>query len=188
VGVGDVGAVPGGTRDPGHTAGGDDGGRADRERERHVLRGRGVHESDSRIEPGGDGVGVVDGARGGSWAGCVHGAWTDGADGMRGDGVGVGDVGVVPGGAWCSGHASNDGDGGRACGQHVGGVLGGCGERELGAALEPSGDRVGVGDGARVELGTGGLDGAGTCRADGMRGDGVGVGDVGAVPGGTWCS
>ena len=41
--VGDVGAVPRGTGDPGHTAGGDDGGRADREQKRHVLCGRGEH-------------------------------------------------------------------------------------------------------------------------------------------------
>jgi hypothetical protein len=82
VGVGDVGAVPRGTGDPGHTAGGDDGGRADRERERHVLCGRGEHERDAGIEPGGDGVGVGDGARGGAGAGCFHGAGTDGADGM----------------------------------------------------------------------------------------------------------
>ena len=34
-----------------------------------------------------------------------------GADGMRGDGVGVGDVGEVPGGARGSGHASGGDDG-----------------------------------------------------------------------------
>jgi len=81
---------------------------------------------------------------------------------MRGDGVGVGDVGAVPGGARCSGHASNNGYGGRACRQHVGGVLGGCGEGELVPALKPCGDGVGIGDGARVEPGAGGVHGAGT--------------------------
>ena len=55
-------------------------------------------ECDAAVEPGGDGVGVGDGARVGSGAGGVHGAGSGGADGMRGDGVGVGDVGAVPGG------------------------------------------------------------------------------------------
>jgi hypothetical protein len=112
MGVGDVSAVPGGTGDPGHTAGDDDGGRADRERERHVLCGRGEHERDTGIEPGGDGVGVGDGARGGSGAGGIHGAGTDGANEMRGDGVGVGDVGAVPRGARCTGHTAGGGHGG----------------------------------------------------------------------------
>ena len=90
----------------GDTAGGDDGRGAGRERERDVLCGRGEHERDAAVEPGGDGVGVGDGARVGSGAGGVHGAGSGGADGMRGDGVGVGDVGAVPGGAWHSGHAA----------------------------------------------------------------------------------
>ena len=83
----------------GDSAGGDDGG----ERGRHaeaMLCGRGEHERDAEVEPGRDGVGVGDGARVGSGAGGVHGAGAGGADGMRGDGVGVGDVGAVPGGAW----------------------------------------------------------------------------------------
>jgi hypothetical protein len=42
---------------------------------------------------------------------------------MRGDGVGVGDVGAVPGGAWCSGDAAGGDDGGRWEREHVGGVL-----------------------------------------------------------------
>ena len=42
---------------------------------------------------------------------------------MRGDGVGVGDVGAVPGGARGGGHATDGDDGGGAVGEHVGGVL-----------------------------------------------------------------
>jgi len=49
------------------------------------------------------------------------------------------------------------------------------------------GDGVDVGDRARLEPGTGVLHGDGTRRTDGMRGDGVGVGDIIAVPGGAWC-
>jgi hypothetical protein len=51
-------------------------------------------------------------------------------------------------------------------------------------STEPSGDRVGVGDGARCEHGA--CDVHGTCSggAHGTRGDAVGVGDISEVPGG----
>ena len=64
------------------------------------------------MEPGRDGVGVGDGARGKPGAGGVH---VDGAirgDGMRGDGVGVGDVSAVPDGAWWTRDSAGDHDGG----------------------------------------------------------------------------
>ena len=63
-----------------------------------MVGGRGDDERDGWVESGGDGVGVGDGAWGGDGA-CehVHGEGTGGADGMRGDGVGVGDIGEVPG-------------------------------------------------------------------------------------------
>jgi hypothetical protein len=96
VGVGDVGAVPdilGGHRD---AAGGDDNGRAVRERQRHVLGGCGRLERDRTIQRCGDGVSVGDGTRGRAWACFVYSGGADGGDGMRGDGVGVGDVGAVP--------------------------------------------------------------------------------------------
>ena len=63
------------------------------------------------VEPGRDGFGVGDGARGKPGAGGVH---VDGAirgDGMRGDGVGVGDVGEVHGDPWRAGHTANGDDG-----------------------------------------------------------------------------
>jgi hypothetical protein len=97
--VGDISKVQGGARGPRNPASGNDCGRADREQKRHVLCGRGEHARDTGIEPGGYGVGVVDSARGGSGAGCVHAEGTGWAVRMRGDGVGVGDVGAVPGGA-----------------------------------------------------------------------------------------
>jgi hypothetical protein len=106
VGVGDVGAVPGGRGDPGHASSGNDGGRAGRERERDVLCRLGEFERYARVEPGGDGISVGDGPRVELGAGGVHGAGKARADGMRGDGVGVGDVGALPGGAWCSRHQS----------------------------------------------------------------------------------
>ena len=72
-------------------------------------------ERDASVEPGGDGVGVGDGARGGGRADGGDGDGAVGADGMRGDGVGVGDVGAVPGGEWCSRDAAGGDDRGGAC-------------------------------------------------------------------------
>ena len=53
---------------------------------------------------------------------------------MRGDGVGVGDVGAVPGGAGSSGHAAGGDDGRGARREHDARVLGGRGEHERDAA------------------------------------------------------
>ena len=50
---------------------------------------------------------------------------------------------------------------------------------------QPWRDRVGVGDGTRRRNGSGGVHVDGAIRGDGVRGDGVGVGDVGAVFGWT---
>ena len=97
--------------------------------------------------------------------------------------MGIRDGSTVPVGPWYLVHASYCDDGRRSGRQHVGGVLGQHGELERGPWREPCRDGVGVGDGARVDHGSGGCFGARTRRADGMRGDGVGVGDVGAVPG-----
>ena len=95
VGVGDVGEVSGMVRERGDTAGGDDSRGAGRERERGVVGGRWRGEYGSTREQGGDGVGVSDGARGEHGAGCFHRIGPRGGDGVRGDGVGVGDVGEV---------------------------------------------------------------------------------------------
>ena len=58
---------------------------------------------------------------------------------MRGDGVGVGDVGAVPGGAWGSGHSASGDDGRGARRERDGGVLGGRGEHERDAATNRAG-------------------------------------------------
>ena len=125
MGVGDVGAVPDGARGRGHAAGGDDGGGAVREHEPDDVGGRGGREHGARVEPGRDGVGVGDGARGKPGAGGVH---VDGAirgDGVRGDGVGVGDVGAVFGWTRHSGHAAGGDDGRRSSRQRDRRVLAG---------------------------------------------------------------
>ena len=114
VGVGDIGEVPGIAWRTGDAAGGDVIISARRERDPSVVGGRGDDERDETGEQGGDGVGVGDGARGGDGACDVHGEGTGGADGMRGDGVGVGDIGEVPGVAWRTGDAAGGDDGGGA--------------------------------------------------------------------------
>ena len=107
---------------------------------------------------------------------------------MRGDGVGVGDVGEVPGGAWGGGHTAGGDDGGGAGRrEHDGGMVGGHVRRgELDAGTEQSGDGIGVDDGAWIRHGAGGVYNARTAWVDGMHGDGVGVGDVGEVPCRAW--
>ena len=120
VGVGDIGEVPGVGGSEGDTAGGDDGRGAGRERECGVDGGRGRDERDTGTEPGRDGVIVGDGTRGGYGSCDVHGEGTGGGHGMRGDGVGVGDIGEVPGVRGRSGDAAGGDDGGGAVGELFG--------------------------------------------------------------------
>jgi hypothetical protein len=188
VGVGDVGAVPDILGGDGDSADGDDGGRAVRERQRHALGGCGRLERDRTIEWCGDGVSVVDGAWVWTWACFVYSDGTDGGDGMRGDEVGVGDVGAVPDILWVEGDAAGGDDGGRSRRElDASDVVLGVG-LELLSPVECCQDRLGLCDGAWGRAGARGADGDDEGRTDGVRGDGVGVGDVGAVPGGAWVS
>ena len=102
---------------------------------------------------------------------------------MRGDGVGVGDIGEVHGDGRSSGDSTGDDDGRGERRQHDARVVGGRGLIERDGSSEPSRHRVGVSDGAREPYGAGDVHGTGTGGAHGMRGDGVGVGDIGEVPG-----
>ena len=101
---------------------------------------------------------------------------------MRGDGVGVGDVGEVHDGASSSGDKDGHDDGREPRRNRKHGFV--CGRRggEHSKAGEPGRNRVGVGDGARGKPGAGVIYGDNAVGTDGMRGDGVGVGDVGEVP------
>jgi hypothetical protein len=129
-----------------------------------------------------DRLGLCDGAWGRAGACSADGddeGWTDG---VRGDGVGVGDVGAVPGGAWVSGHSSGDGDRRGAEREHDGGLVGGRDRDERDGTGQCSRDGVSVGDGTRGRAWAAGAYRSCEDRRDGMRGDGVGVGDVGAVP------
>jgi hypothetical protein len=79
-------------RSEGDTAGDDDGGGAGRERDAGVVGGRGGLERDASTVPSGDRVGFGYGARCEHGACDVHGMGSEGAHGMRGDRVGVGDI------------------------------------------------------------------------------------------------
>jgi hypothetical protein len=125
VGVGDIGDVPDDARSAGDAAADDDGWGAGRQRDAGVVGGRRGLERDGSTEPSGDRVGVGDGARGEHGACDVHGTGSGGAHGLRGDGVGVGDIGEVPGHARSAGHAADDDDGCRARRTRYSGVVGG---------------------------------------------------------------
>ena len=101
---------------------------------------------------------------------------------MRGDGVGVGDIGEVPEQPRGRRDEARDGDDGRAIGKHEPGVVGGYGHDEHNPSFESGRNGIGISYGARGEPWAGGVHGNGAGRADGMRGDGVGVGDIGEVP------
>ena len=71
---------------------------------------------------------------------------------MRGDRVGVGDIGEVPGDARSAGDTARDDDGGGAGRERDAEMVGGRGGIERDASTEPSRDRVGVDDDARNVL------------------------------------
>ena len=105
---------------------------------------------------------------------------------MRGDGVGVGDVGEVPDIVGeVMGYTTGGDDGGGAGRERDAGMVIGRGRNEFSPAAEPSGDGIELTDGAWGRDGVGGIHGWDAAWAHGMRGDGVGVGDGGEVSGGT---
>ena len=181
MGVGDIGEVQGGAGGAGIEAGSGDSRPAIGERDAGVVDGRAGAERGARDQHGGKWWSVSDGAGDEDGDGGLHGAGSGGAHGMRGDGVGVGDIGEVQGGAGGAGVEAGCGDSRRAIGERDRGVVDGRGGAERGARDEHGGKWWSVSDGAGDEDGDSGVHGAGSGGADGMRGDGVGVGDIGAV-------
>ncbi len=106
VAVGDISEVAVDAWGSGDTTGGDDGGGAGRERGTGLvgtLYGHWRVERDAGIQQGGDRVGIGDGTRGWFWGCSAHGDCAVRTDGMRGDRVGVGDIGAMHGAARGSG-------------------------------------------------------------------------------------
>ena len=96
LGVGDVGAVPGGgTWNRRDATGGDDGRGSRWEFDAGVVGGRSRYERGTRQEPREYGVIIDDGARGEYGDDYLQCKRTGGADGMRGDGVGILHIGAM---------------------------------------------------------------------------------------------
>jgi hypothetical protein len=186
MGVGDVSTVSCGARDRRDTADGDDGRGAGRNFEPRMVGGHGSNQQDAKIEPRRHRIGVDDGTRIEHGGGGVHGPGEGRAHGMRGDDVAVGDVGAVSCGPRRRRNTAGGHDGRGARGKRDTGVVGGLIRTEQDAADEPGRQRICVDDGTRIEYGGGGVYCKGEGGAHGMRGDGMGVGDVGAVSCWAW--
>ena len=153
VGVRDLGEVPCGARGTSHTADGDDSRRARRQWHAGMVIGRIGAELDAPGQPCWLGIGVIDGARVKHGARQLHRPCSRGAHGMREYGVGVGNLGEVPGRHGISRHLSCGDDGrgkGRDCNA---GILSGCIRAERNASPEPSGDGIELSDGAWLKNG-----------------------------------
>jgi len=130
VGVGDISEVSGDAWSSGDTASCDDSRAAGREHDTGVVSRHGINERDARAERRGDRAGVDDNTRGEHGTRDIHRADTGGAHGMRGDRVGVGDIGEVSSDAWRSGDTASCDDS-RAAGRDCNtGVFGGLGVNE----------------------------------------------------------
>ena len=109
-------------------------------------------EQDTSREPCGDGLSINDGAWVKHGDREVHGAWSHRAHGMRGDRLGVRDIGEVQCGTWggrdstCCDDCRRSGsecDAGLECGRR---------ERESNAGIECGRDRVSIDDGVRNDF------------------------------------
>jgi hypothetical protein len=145
-------------------------------------------EHDAWAEPSGDRVGVSHGARIEHGACELHREDTGRADRLRGDCMGVGDISEVRVDAWGSGHTSGGDDGWLAGRERDTGMVGRRCGAEQDAWAEPSGDGVGVSHRARIEHGLRELHRKEYAGADGLRGDGMGVGDISEVSCDAWGS
>jgi hypothetical protein len=181
VAVGDVCAVSCGARGKRDTSGGDYSVGEGGEHKSWMVGGHRRTECVAATKPSRDGVGVDDGTRIEHGGACIHGSGQGGSDGMRGDGVAVGDICAVSCGTRGEQDTSGGDDGREAGGKRQPGMVGGHRRTACDAASQPSRDGVGVDDGTRIEHGVGCIHSIAENRADGMRGDAVAVGDVCAV-------
>jgi hypothetical protein len=181
MGVGHIIEVSWNAWGSGHTRVGDDGRDAGRERDTGMVGRHCSAEQDAWAEPSGNGVGVSHGIRIEHGARELHREGSGGADGLRGDGLGVGDISEVRCNAWGVGHTTIRLFCLGAGRKRDTGMVGRHGRAEQDARAEPSGDRVGVSHGARIEHGACKLHIYYYVGADGLRGDGMGVGDLSEV-------
>jgi len=105
---------------------------------------------------------------------------------MREHGVGVGDLGEVPGRHGISGHSSGCDDDRAAERECNAGILSGRIRAECNASTQPFEHGIDLSDGARVEHGAFDLHRPSSGGTDRMRVDRVGIRDLGEVPCGAW--
>ncbi len=181
MGVGDVGAVSCWARRRRDTTGGDDGRCTGWECKPGLVGGYGRTEQDAASECCSSRIGIDDGTRIDLGGCCTYSAGEGGAHGMRVDGLAVGDVSSVSCGARRRRDTSDSYHGRVAGREHDSGVVGGHSGTEQDAASEPRRHGIGVDDGTRIGHGCCGVYSKGSDGSHGMRGDGVAVGDVGAL-------
>ena len=140
--------MQGGAWGSGDTTGGDDGRGAGREHDGGILSVPCLYEQYVSWEPCGNWICISDGARVEPWAFGFHGDGAVRADRMRGDRVGVGDIGEVQSAAWGSGDAACGDDGRGAAKQRDCSILDGRWESERDEGIQQGRDRLGVDDGA----------------------------------------
>ena len=172
----------------GDTASGDDGTGSLRERDTGMAYGLWIIERDATAKSSGNSISAGDDTRSKHEACGVHGAGSGGAHGMRGNGMGVGHIGEVPGDVWGLGDTASGDDGRGAGKEREAGMITGLGVIERDATAEPSRDSVGVVDDTRSKRGVCGVHESGSGGDHKMRGDKMGVGHIGEVPVDTWGS
>jgi hypothetical protein len=188
VGVGDVGEMSNKTWRAWDSTGGDDGGRAGIKHDPGVVGGYGSAEHHSSGEQGRHGLGVSDGAWGEHGAGVVYKQGDRGQIKLRGDTVGVGDVGEVQGRTRGARDAFGGDDGRGAGRERESGMVIRPGVNEHHAQVQPGWDGISVSDSTWSEHGAGGVHGSGEAGTFEMRGDRVGVGDIGEMHCRAWGS
>ncbi len=107
---------------------------------------------------------------------------------MRGDRVGVGNVGAMQGGARGSSDETCSVDSWITIWEHERGMVSGRCLDQRAASGKPRGVGIGISDGAWIEPWACSLHGDYAVRAYRMRGDRVGVRDIGAMQGWSWGS
>ncbi len=149
MGVGDIGAVQGGAWGSGDAVCGDDGRGAIRQHDRSLLCEHRQCECGEERQQGGDRVGFGDGARGWFWGCDVHAEASVRTDGMRGNGLGVGDIGDMSCRTLGSGDATCGDDDRGACWHRKHGIVRRCWEHQHGEGGKQGRDWVDVSDSAR---------------------------------------
>jgi len=185
VGIRDRGEVPCGARGTRHSSSCDDSRRARRQWNAGMVIGRIGAERDAPEQPCWLGIGVGDAARVKHGARELHWPSSGGTHRMREYGVGVGDVGEMPGRHGISKHSSSGDDGRQDNRECNTGTLSGCIRAERDASPESSRHGIELNDGTWLKHGACELHSESSGGPHSVQVDRVGVGDLGEVSGWT---